>query len=303
MSLPDETLRHLRRVIDEPDLAGTRYRLVGLLGRGGMGSVWEVEDRTLERHVALKVVGEAEGETSGVARIPQEARTMARLEHPGVVPVHEVGTLGDGRTYYAMKLVRGERLDVHLAERRALDDRLRVFERVLETMAFAHARGVVHRDLKPGNVMVGEFGEVLVLDWGVAFRGSAAEEPGTVVGTEGFMAPEQARGEIDATDARADVFALGRMLAEILREGEGRPSAALRAISRCAAAVDPGERYADASELRDDLRRERAGLQTRALPDNPLRWLVRFHRRYAAAIWLIAAYLVMRIALLWLPTG
>jgi serine/threonine protein kinase len=119
-----------------------------------MGIVYLVHDSTLGRKVALKVLND-----------PGEARTLASLEHPGIVPVHEAGALPDGRTYYAMKLVEGTRLDAYRASAPSLADRLRIFLRVCEPVAFAHSRGVIHRDLKPENIIIGAFGEVLVLDW------------------------------------------------------------------------------------------------------------------------------------------
>jgi len=149
-------------------------------------------------------------------RLRQEAKVLARLEHPGIVPVHDAGLLDDGRWFYVMKLVRGETLTDHAASLEHEAARLVVFERVAETVAFARAAGIVHRDLKPSNVMVGQFGEVLVLDWGVARvlarmdrdGGPAARAPdhqpdgagdgtsgGTRMGTAGFMAPEQAQGD------------------------------------------------------------------------------------------------------------
>jgi serine/threonine protein kinase len=295
MHLSDAALAHLQRIVDEPSLAGTPYRLVGLLGRGGMGAVWEVVDERLARAVALKVVDDPRGDSLGSASLRDEARTIARLEHPGLLPVHDVGRLADGRTYYVMKLVRGRRLDAWCAEHHALDERLVGFERIVQTVAFAHARGVVHRDLKPGNVMVGEFGEWLVLDWGLALIGSEREPEGSVVGTAGYMAPEQARGEVAATDARADVYALGRILAELLADAVPRPSRRLLAIAAKASAAEPAERYAAADALADDLARERAGRRVQALRETPLDWLARCHRRYAAAIWLVVAYLVMRV--------
>ena len=139
---------------------------------------------------------------------------VARLEHPGIVPVHDVGRLPDGRAYYVMKLVRGERLDAWLARGPALAARVRLFQRLCEAVGFAHAQGVVHRDLKPQNVMVGSYGEALVLDWGLSGVTGAA-------GTRGFMAPEQEAGR--ATDARADVFGLGVVLEGMLGAGAPAP--------------------------------------------------------------------------------
>jgi len=165
--LSDATLERLREAGDWPDLSGTRYEAQGVLGKGGMSTVYRARDRELDREVALKVMGPAEGDGT-VARLRNEARVLARLEHPGLVPVHDVGTLPDGRVFYVMRLVRGKRLDEHARQERSLPALLRLFERVCEAVAFAHAQGVLHRDLKPANVMVGPFGEVLVLDWGLA---------------------------------------------------------------------------------------------------------------------------------------
>ncbi|HUF69469.1 MAG TPA: serine/threonine-protein kinase [Longimicrobiales bacterium] len=166
MWLSDRTLDHLRAVADEPDLSGTRYQLAEPVGCGGMGRVYRARDTGLDRDVALKILHTAEaGEAE---RLIAEAKILARLEHPGIVPVHDAGTLPDGRVFCAMKLVRGTRLDALARDTADLPERLRIFQRICETVAFAHAHGVLHRDLKPQNIMVGSFGEVLVLDWGIA---------------------------------------------------------------------------------------------------------------------------------------
>ena len=186
-----------------------------------MGTVYRARDRRLARDVALKVMNAPAPAPGEVERMRDEARILARLEHPGIVPVHDLGTLPDGRLFYVMKLVRGRRLDEATASA-ALPARLRIFERICDAVAFAHAQGVVHRDLKPENVMVGPFGEVLVLDWGVAKRldvPGAPEREGTVLGTPGYMPPEQARGEMDRIDERADVYALGAMLQFLMEPG------------------------------------------------------------------------------------
>jgi serine/threonine protein kinase len=176
--ISDAALRHLREMADLPDLDGTPYEILETLGRGGMGTVYLALDHRLGREVALKTVQLPAGSGDEIERLLREARVLARLEHPGIVPVHDAGLLPDGRAFYAMKRVRGLRLDEH-ARAVSLPDRLRAFERVCETVAFAHAHGVIHRDLKPENVMVGPFGEVLVLDWGVAKVAAPPPSPWT----------------------------------------------------------------------------------------------------------------------------
>ncbi|MEP7380831.1 MAG: serine/threonine-protein kinase, partial [Gemmatimonadota bacterium] len=165
-SLSDAALRHLQHALDVPD-AGARYTVVEEIGRGGMGTVYRAMDGSLGREVALKALA-FEGDASGVAeRLTREARVLAQLEHPGIVPVHDVGVLADGRPFYVMRLVRGSTLAQH-APGLGRGELLRLFVQVCDAVAFANARGVIHRDLTPGNVMIGEFGEVLLVDWGVA---------------------------------------------------------------------------------------------------------------------------------------
>src|SRR5215510_3413445 len=223
--LSDDKLNHLRSVVSEPDFSATKYTFVKELGRGGMGAVYLAEDRELDRLVAIKVLNTPETTEDLRNRMVREAQIIARLEHPGIVPVHDVGTLPDGRIYYAMKYVRGSRLDEYAAQGAPLRDRLRKFQSVCDAVAFAHAHGVIHRDLKPQNIMIGSFGEVLVLDWGVAKirddpRSSEFHQTmeGTVIGTQNYMSPEQARGEIEQLDQRADVFSLGAVLSFLLKD-------------------------------------------------------------------------------------
>jgi len=166
--LSDKALTRLRSGADLPDVGGTRYRLIGQVARGGMGVVYAAEDELLQRRVALKVLEMPGSEGELANRLTREARVLARLEHPGIVPVHDVGTLPDGRVFYTMKFVEGQRLDHYIESLASAPDRLRIFLRICDAVAFAHARGVLHRDLKPANVMVGSFGEVLVMDWGLA---------------------------------------------------------------------------------------------------------------------------------------
>ncbi len=234
-----------------------RYIVLGEIARGGVGVVMRSRDVDLGRDVAMKVLRDEFAENEDVLqRFIEEAQIGGQLQHPGIVPVYEMGLTKAGRPYFTMKLVKGETLAALLQERKsepdARDSRiggrlhlLHVFESVCETMAYAHSRGVVHRDLKPSNIMVGSFGQVLVVDWGLAkvkTRGGVADEReakksmqpltviatvrsgsdsggsmvGSVMGTPGYMPPEQARGDVENMNERSDVFALGAILCEIL---------------------------------------------------------------------------------------
>ncbi|HET6900724.1 MAG TPA: serine/threonine-protein kinase [Vicinamibacteria bacterium] len=316
MSLSDATIARLAEVMEAPDLAGTRYELRGRVGRGGMGTVWRAFDRELGREVALKVMNGPDPRPGGEARLRTEAQVLARLEHPGLVPVHDLGTLPDGRLFYAMKLVRGRRLDEHARDLVSAAARLRVFERICEAVAFAHAHGVIHRDLKPQNVMVGPFGEVLVLDWGVAKVLADAEPPavpavdppagravdvdaatltaaGTVLGTPGYMAPEQARGE-SAVGVAADVYALGALLSFLAGED---PPRALAAVIARARAPRPEDRYASVTALQEDVARFLSDLPVSAYAERPLERARRLALKYRTPLVLVLAYLVMRALL------
>ena len=209
-----------------------RFETRSELGRGGMGRVDEAFDRALGRPVAIKHMLSPSG--TELARFEREVRITARLEHPGIVPIHDAGRSADGTPYYVMRRVDGRPLS-EVARDKSLDERLALVPNVLaacDAVAFAHARGVIHRDIKPTNILIGPFGETLMIDWGLAREISGdtlADTPslpsqpdltraGTVAGTPGFMSPEQARGE--GVDARADVFALGVTLFYVLA---GRP--------------------------------------------------------------------------------
>jgi serine/threonine-protein kinase len=227
------------------DLPGGRYHLVQELARGGMGAVYRGYDQALRRETAVKVLlARHLDQPDHVRRFHEEAWIAGQLQHPGVVPVYDVGRLGEGQPYFIMKLVDGRTL-AELLDRRTNRGQnrprfLKIFEQVCQTMAYAHSRGVIHRDLKPSNIMVGEFGEVQVMDWGLArVLDAGPESPagprsdrrlhrdprktlswnGDAVGTPPYMAPEQARAETDL-DERCDVFGLGAILCEILT---GRP--------------------------------------------------------------------------------
>jgi serine/threonine protein kinase len=235
-------------------------------------------------------------------RLLQEARILARLEHPGILPVHDVGTLPDGRVFYVMKLVRGQRLDQHLAGGATLLERLRMFERLCDAVGFAHAHGVVHRDLKPENVMIGAFGEVLVLDWGVArARDATLADRGAILGTPDYMAPEQSAGV--EVDERADIYALGGILSFLLcgepyiggRADVPRP---LAAVVRRAQAEPAAARYATAGELASEVSRYAVGLAVSAYRESVAERAARLVRRHRVPIALVLAYLLMRVILL-----
>ena len=235
-----------------------RYEDRGRVGTGGMAEVRRVWDPELRRTTAMKVLWEDHGgEEAGIARFVREARTTAGLEHPGVVPVHEIGRLADGRWYFTMKEVRGRTLAevIHDVHRRSGDGAwgadddgwtlrrlVETFRKVCETVAYAHDRGVIHRDIKPRNIMVGEYGEALVLDWGLAKSLTDAEPldpdilleeivaragddlldtpPGWVVGTPAYMPPELAGSSAVTLSPTIDVYSLGALLYEVL---SGRP--------------------------------------------------------------------------------
>lgn len=224
-------------------LDSQRYQIREELGRGGVGAVFSARDNSLRRELAVKVLLDKHlGNGHLRARFVEEAQISGQLQHPGIVPIHELGRLDDGRLFFSMKLVHGRTLSELLKERpNVATDRqqfLGVFARVSQTIAYAHARGIIHRDLKPENIMVGDYGEVHVVDWGLAkvIRKTSAKQlpsesdvetewtespsdlsvPGTVMGTPSYMSPEQARGQVDQLDERADVFGLGGILCQII---------------------------------------------------------------------------------------
>ena len=279
-----------------PVLAG-RYRLGRRIGKGGMGEVMAARDEQVGRDVAIKRMRAAAPNERAIQRFLREASIQGRLEHPTIVPVHEIGRDRDGLPFFVMKKLTGTTLgkiigDPMERERVGLQRILRAFVEVCLAVEFAHVRGIVHRDLKPENILLGDFGEVYILDWGVAkligeddefgdlgSGGGDATAVGTAIGTPGYMAPEQLAGS-PAIDGRADIYALGCVLFEILAgeplpprgsdgvqravAGSARPSLRapareaapeLEALCLAATASDHGERIPRARELGDRVQR------------------------------------------------
>jgi eukaryotic-like serine/threonine-protein kinase len=297
-----------------------RYELLGPLGEGGMGEVRLYRDRLVGREIALKALRPQAAAMAGArGRFQREARVQGQLEHPALVPVYDLGVGPGGEPYFTMQRVRGRTLD-EVVRRLAAGDAdaareytprrlLTALRSVCLAVDFAHQRGVLHRDLKPSNIILGDFGEVYVLDWGLA-KVAGADDPaaalavpaddapagptldGTMLGTPGYMAPEQVRGEVDRIGPRADVYALGAILfeavtlerlhpgpsarevlastligAEACASARGRPDVPpeLEAICVRATALDPDERYPSARALSDDLERYLDGHRSEAL--------------------------------------
>jgi eukaryotic-like serine/threonine-protein kinase len=289
-----------------------RYLILGEHGRGGLGRVSRAHDRELGRDVAIKELL-SRGHVSEV-RFLREALITARLEHPGIVPVHEAGRWPDGTPFYAMKLVAGRPLRDLIAERNTIEERLGLFHHVIavaDAIAYAHGRNVIHRDLKPANVIVGDFGETVVIDWGLAKDLTTAEESsvgggpfrtgrdddltatGAVLGTPTYMAPEQERGE--PVDQRADVFAIGAMLWQLcslqkvppinLRDRRRMLRRAgiekdLATIIDKALAPEPERRYSHAGALATDLKAFKSGARIAARNYSHLGLLARWIRRH-----------------------
>lgn len=320
--ISDTRLAHLREIATKPDFSATKYRLLDELASGGMGTVYLAEDTELNRRVAIKVLNSTELSSDLRRRMVREAQIIAGLEHPGIVPVHDVGAVADGRVFYAMKYVRGSRLDEYAARTESIGDRLRKFQLVCDAVAFAHAHGVIHRDLKPQNIMIGSFGEVLVLDWGVAKILRQHEQPvsleadtliknpddtrhGTVIGTRNYMSPEQARGEINQLDERCDVYSLGAVLYFLLTNkspSTARPRAINPKVSKAAEAIclqamslEATARYATAAELSRDVGRLLDAEPVSAYRESVVEKAGRWAGKNRFLILLVLAYLVMRI--------
>jgi eukaryotic-like serine/threonine-protein kinase len=268
---------------------GGRYRVIERIGRGGMGEVLAARDLVLGREIAIKRLRAKSPSPSQVTRFLREARIQATLDHPAIPPVHELATDADGQPYFVMKRLLGttlaeilssvEKGDANAIQRFPRERLLRAFAEVCLAVELAHTRGVIHRDVKPSNIMLGEFGEIFVLDWGVAkvvdpldenlaeLRGSTPEvgetRAGTMIGTPGYMAPEQ-RIALPDLDGRADVYSLGCVLRDILAvAGQARDGGAhtgsvppeLDKLCNAATAANRETRLATARELGERVQR------------------------------------------------
>ena len=275
----------IRRVLPDEVLAEKRYAIGSIVAQGGMGAILDAQQAAMKRRVAMKVMLDS-ADPADVLRFVGEAQVTGQLEHPNIVPVHELGVDEQDQLFYTMKFVRGITLKKVLAlladgtadteKKYPLPALLTIFQKTCDALAFAHSRGVIHRDLKPENIMLGDFGEVLVMDWGLAkvLGGtSPARSPddpsrsavfsarsvagdasftmvGSIMGTPAYMSPEQARGEIDALAAPSDIYALGTILFEILHL---RPASAGSSAMEIVTKVGRGEvLWSEAAERNAD---------------------------------------------------
>lgn len=273
--------KSLRDVKVTPDANDAEYELLKILGEGGMGVVYDARQTSIDRSVALKMIkGPAAENDKQKAKFLAEAVVTGDLDHPNIVPIYDVGKNSTGALFYSMKKVQGTPWDEVISQK-SLTENLDILMRVADAIAFAHARGVVHRDLKPENTMLGEYGEVLVMDWGLAqpskhFRKSASiTETQSMGGTPAYMAPEMATGPIEKISAQSDVYLLGAMLYEIVtgeppHKGKNAMKCLMAAarneitptdktgelvdIAMKAMATEPADRYADARSFQSAIR-------------------------------------------------
>lgn len=297
-------LDRLQAALGVPAMLAERYRIIEELGRGGMGVVYLAQDTQLERQVAVKIVDPAVATVELETRLQREARLVGGLSHPGIVPIHDLGH-HELTFFYVMKYVDGETLERWLTPERSLTERLRMFEKLCEPIAFAHAQGVAHRDLKPANVMIGSFGETLILDWGLARPLEGARES-EQVGTPGYH--DSSYGAREAFIPK-DVFSLGALLyflltgrhpretTEVLqpRAADHTVDARLNAI--CMRATQPriADRYATVSQLKEDVMRYLAGDPVVAYQERWHEKAGRWVGRHQLVVSLILVYLAMRI--------
>ncbi|MFW5845078.1 MAG: serine/threonine protein kinase, partial [Planctomycetota bacterium] len=333
---PDYDLESAARLVNESYGDEPRYAMRSCLGSGSNGVVFAAWDRQLEREVAVKVSRSADQQEVDV--FLREAQVIAGLEHPGIVPVHDLARGSDGRGWYSMRRLRGEslqtlilremdRIDRGEVPQSGLNERVTCMLRTCEAMAFAHAHQVIHQDVKPGNIMIDVYGDITVVDWGSALTPTSRHLTENLRGTPAYMAPEQARGG-EEMDPSCDVYALGGTLFELLYwrlpleepdddifwsmksrgairepapEELARVPAPLHAIAMKAMAPDRRDRYPDAAAMRTDLARFQAGLSVSAYVDDPLGMLLRLIRRYRTPIAasVVALLLIGATVLLW----
>ncbi|KAA3612757.1 MAG: hypothetical protein DWQ01_03365 [Planctomycetota bacterium] len=339
-----------------------RYEILQTIADGGMGTIFRAKDHNLEREVAVKTIKLKASSQSSPAtmamrlqRFSNEARITGLLEHPNIVPVHDLGLLPNGKLFFAMKLVAGKTWSAQRKEWESshpsrtgrldrLEDHLDILGKIADALAFAHQRGVIHRDLKPDNIMIGRFGEVQVMDWGLvkileSGKGEPEQPPqeddsffpsnlektssGSVFGTPAYMAPEQARGEVESIGPRTDVFGLGALLyfalfgqapytgrnrqsiLEMAKQGawnfpkgSSQTPFELRAVCRKAMAAESGDRYASPQAFAADLKAYRHGLPGQAWQDSLVQKTLKSVRRHPA-ISIAMASLFLLAALTW----
>ncbi len=351
--------RAVRDMLPAELLREKKYDIGAVVARGGMGAILDAKEAAIKRRVAMKVMLDT-NDAGDIARFVAEAQVTGQLEHPNIVPVHELGVDENGQVFYTMQMVRGitlkkvlELLAKGVAEtvkKFPLSALLTVFQKVCDAIAFAHSKGVIHRDLKPENLLLGDFGSVLVMDWGLAKvldpnRAAASVAPGqdlrsivhtapgdantgsmtltgTIMGTPQYMAPEQARGEIETLDARTDIYALGAILFHILflrtpvsgsdamqivgKVGRGEvewPAAkelraapdSLLAVCRKALALDPAARYPRVEDLQADLLAYQNGFATSAEKAGAWKQFTLLIKRHKATSIGLAALLLVSI--------
>ena len=321
VELPDDVAAAPKRV--------GNYRIQGRIGAGGMGIVYEALQDNPRRRVALKVMRPGLLSSRALRRFEHEAQALGRLQHPGIARILEAGAMGTGKAaqpFFAMELVRGNNLTAYVQEHAvSRRDRLKLFGRICDAVQHAHEKGVVHRDLKPGNILVDESGQPKVLDFGVSrlqdddTAHTLRTRAGQLIGTLAYMSPEQVGGDPDAVGTRSDVHALGVVLYELLTGdlpyavaakptpevvriiAEAEPTALsardpslrgdLSTIVHCCLAKDPGRRYASAAEVGEEVRRY---LEHEPLLAQPpaLSTIAKFTRRHRALVGGVSAVFV-----------